>query len=65
MKQYHYVTGKQLSQLTPEPKLSDYYSPSPDQQTKELMFIALGLTAARFVAYKSLLMKKLFDIQIA
>ena len=25
MKQYYYITGKQLDPLLPEPKLSDYY----------------------------------------
>ena len=40
MKQYYYITGKQLSQLPPEPKLSDYYTPLPEQKTKYLVFIA-------------------------
>jgi len=52
MKQYYYTTGKQLDSLPPEPKLSDFYTPSPDQQNRELVFIALGMGATAFVAYK-------------
>ena len=52
MKQYYYVTGKQLEALPPEPKLSDFYTPSPDQQNREIAFIALGMGATAFVAYK-------------
>ena len=37
MKQHYYITGKQLDPL-----------PSPDQQNKELVFIALRMTAAGF-----------------
>ena len=39
MKQYYYITGKQLDPLPPEPKLCDYYAPSLDQQNRELLFI--------------------------
>ncbi len=52
MKQYYYVTGKQLDPLPPEPKLSDFYTPSPDQQNREIVFIVLGMGATAFVAYK-------------
>ena len=58
MKQFYYITGKQLSPLPPEPKLGDYYTPLPDQQINELVFIALEMTAAGFVAYKFLYVKK-------
>ena len=34
MKQYYYITGKQLDPLPPEPKLRDYYAPSSDQQNR-------------------------------
>ena len=54
MKQYYYITGKQLDSLPPEPKLSDYYTPSADQQNKEIVFIVLGMAATGFVAYKFL-----------
>ena len=35
MKQYYYITGKQLDPLPPEPKLSDNYAQSSDQQKTE------------------------------
>ena len=59
MKQYYYITGKQLDPLPPEPKLSDYYTPSPNQQDREIVFIVLGMAATRFVAYRFLKAKKL------
>ena len=31
MKQYFYITAKQLDPLPPEPKLNDYYTPSSGQ----------------------------------
>ena len=54
MKQYYYITGKQLDPLPPEPKLSDYYAPSSDQQNREMLFIVAGMAATGFVAYKFL-----------
>lgn len=54
MKQYFYITGKQLDPLPPEPKLSDYYTPSPNQQDREIGFIVLGMAATGFIAYKFL-----------
>ena len=52
MKQYYYITGKQLDPLPPEPKFSDYYAPSSDQQNRELLFIVAGMAATGFLAYK-------------
>ena len=52
MKQYYYITGKQLDSLPPEPKLSDYYAPSADQQNRELLFIVAGMAATGVLAYK-------------
>ena len=52
MKQYYCITGKQLDPLPPEPKLSDYYAPSADQQIRELLFIVAGMAATGFLAYK-------------
>ena len=54
MKQYYYITGKQLDQLPPEPKSSDYYTPSPDQQNRDIVFIAAGMAITGFVEYKFL-----------
>lgn len=58
-KQYYYVTGKNLpsdlaTPLPPEPKLSDFYTPSPDQQSREVTFFVLGMTVTGFVAHKFL-----------
>ena len=52
MKQYYYITGKQLDPLPPEPKLSDYYAPSSDQQNRELLFIVAGMATTGFLAYE-------------
>ena len=52
MKQYYYITGKKLDLHPQEPKLSDYYAPSPDQQNRELLFIVAGMAATGFLAYK-------------
>ena len=52
MKQYYYITGKKLDPLPQEPKLSDYYAPSPDQQNRELLFIVAGMAATGFLADK-------------
>ena len=52
MKQYYYITGKQLDPLLPEPKLGDYYAPSSEQQNRELLFIVPGMTAMGFLAYE-------------
>ena len=54
MKQYYYITGKQLDPLSPEPKLGDFYTPSPDQQNREIAFIVVGMTATGLLAYKYL-----------
>ena len=54
MKQYYYLTGKSLDPLPPEPKLSDFYSPSSDQQDREITFVVLGMAVTGFVAYKFL-----------
>ena len=34
MKENYYITGEKIIHYPPKPKLSDYYIPSPDQQTK-------------------------------
>ena len=52
MKQYYYITGKQLDPLLTEPKLGDNYAPSPDQQNRELLFIVAGMATAGFLAYE-------------
>lgn len=54
MKQYYYTTGKQLDPLPPEPQLSAFYTPSPDQQNREILFIVMGMTVTGYAAYKLL-----------
>ena len=52
MKEYYYVTNKQLPELEPEPKLSDFYTPSEDQKNREYLFIILGMGLTGFIAWK-------------
>ena len=54
MKQYYYITGKELPELEPEPTLSDFYTPSEDQKKREISFIIGGMALAGFVAWKFL-----------
>ena len=54
MKQYYYITGKSLDPLPPELKLNDFYTPSSNQQDREIVFIVLGMAATGFVACKFL-----------
>ena len=54
MKQYYYITGKYLSPLPPEPKLNDFYTPSSNQQDREIVFIVLGMATTGFVVSKFL-----------
>ena len=52
MNEYYYVTNKQLPELEPEPKLSDFYTPSEDQKNREYLFIILGMGLTGFIAWK-------------
>ena len=52
MRLYHAVTGTTLPPLGPEPKLSDYYSPSDGQTYRELLFVVVGVAATGLVAYE-------------
>ena len=51
MKQYYYITGKELPELEPEPTLSDFYTPSKDQKKREISFIIGGMALTGFVAW--------------
>ena len=42
MQQYFLVTGRQLEPLPPKPVLSDFYVPSEDHHSRELVFIILS-----------------------
>ena len=43
MREYHEVFGHELPPLPREPVLSDFYTPSDEQQYRELGFIALSM----------------------
>ncbi|CAC5423392.1 unnamed protein product [Mytilus coruscus] len=49
MKQYYYITSKQLTPLSPKPKLSDFYTPSEDQKNREIAFVVGGMVLTGFV----------------
>lgn len=52
MRQYNLTTNNALRlSLEPEPKLSDFYEPSPEQRDRESAFIILGLGATTAAAY--------------
>ncbi|CAC5413635.1 unnamed protein product [Mytilus coruscus] len=52
MKQYYYITSKQLTPLSPKPKLSDFYTPSEDQKNREIAFVVGGMVLTGFVVWK-------------
>ena len=52
MKQYYYITGKELPELEPKPTLSDFYAPSEDQKNREIAFSVGGMALTGFVAWK-------------
>lgn len=51
MKQYYYITGKDLQALPPRPTLSDFYSPSEDQKNREIVFVVGGMALTGFIAW--------------
>ena len=51
IKQYYYITGKELPELEPEPTLSDFYTPSEDQKNREIAFVVGGMALTGFVAW--------------
>ena len=51
MKQYYYITNKQLTPLSPKPTLGDFYTPSEDQKKREISFIIGGMALTGFVAW--------------
>jgi hypothetical protein len=52
MKSYYYITGKQIEDLPPKPKLSDFYTPSEDQKNREIAFIVVGMIVTSFIAFR-------------
>lgn len=51
IEEYYTITGKDLS-TPPEPLLSDFYTPSEDQKSRELYFIIGGMILTGFITYK-------------
>ena len=53
MRRYHQLFGEKLSELPPEPKLSDFYTPSEDQHNADLAFITVSMVGlGAFLYYK-------------
>ena len=51
MQEYAQVTGHNLDPMGPEPKLTDFCSPSDGQKDREIAFVVLGMAATGLVAY--------------
>ena len=51
VREYHEVFGHELPPLPREPVLSDYYTPSNEQQYRELGFIVLSMIGIEGVLY--------------
>ena len=52
MREYAQVTSQSLNPIGPEPILSDFYTPCPDQKDREIVFVILGMAATGLVAYR-------------
>ena len=52
MKNYFYITGKQLPALPTKPRLSDFYTPSEDQKNREIVFVVGGMVLSGYIAWK-------------
>ena len=50
IRQYNLISGP-LEPIEPEPKLSDFYIPSPEQRDRETTFVIMGLGATAVAAY--------------
>ena len=52
IRQYNLVSNKTFTLgLEPEPELSDFYLPSPEQRDREIAFVVVGLGATGLAAY--------------
>lgn len=49
--EYYKVTGRRLSPLRDEPKLSDFYNPSRQKKDAEIVLAAAGMTIVGLLAY--------------
>ena len=59
IREYSRVSGKTLS-FDPEPVLSDFYTPSPAQKNRELIFIIVAMTAITggLIIYRKNILKR-------
>ena len=49
MLEYHRAFGVKLKPLHPEPQLSDYYMPSDQQKSGELLFVIAGTAISSYI----------------
>ena len=57
MNEYYVVTGSRFAlpqNLRREPKLEEFYVPSENQKTREILFIALGMGVVGYMSYELL-----------
>lgn len=55
MKEYYRITGKNLQEsidYQERPKLSDFYTPSEGQKTREIIFVVGGMILTGFISWK-------------
>ena len=53
LQEYHNLFGVDLKRtLEPEPSLADYYTPSDQTKTAEIIEITLGMALTTYIAYK-------------
>ncbi|CAC5394670.1 unnamed protein product [Mytilus coruscus] len=52
MKQYYYITSKQLTPLSPKPKLSDFLYTIRRPENREIAFVVGGMVLTGFVVWK-------------
>ena len=52
MLEYYRMTGQKLTPLPPEPKFTDFYHPSEEQKSSELLFTIGGMTLVTYVIFK-------------
>ena len=52
MLEYYRMTGKRLPPLRSRPKLTDYYHPSDNQKSGELLFIIGGMSLVTYMIFK-------------
>ena len=55
MNEYYVVTGSRLAlppNLEKEPRLADFYVPSADTKTREVLFIILGMGVVGYMRYE-------------